>query len=320
MDSLVYLFYGASEYILRKEINKLLNKLKVDEHSVIKYDLMESDFVDVIEELQTISFFQGQKVVLLSSILELYDLDQYDKDRFIGYLEKPNPDTILIMYSSKIKEDDSDIYKALSLYAKITKMQDIDKKDLPELIRKSFNDEDYQINESAIAELIDRTTNPYQSVDIQAIEQEITKLKLYAYDQKYIDVKAIRLLVSKNLDENMYELLSAILNKEKTKAIQIYYDLLVTNVLPVQIIGYISNRVRDLIHTSLLLSRNYTTDMIAKHFKISDGRAYYMVRDAKRLNINELEKYLEQLSNLDFDIKSGNIDPRLGVELFLFGV
>jgi len=293
----------------------LLAKLKVDEHNVVKYDLMESEFVDVIEELQTISFFQGQKVVLLSSILELYDLNQYDQDRFISYLEKPNPDTILIMYSSKIKEDESEMSKALNLYAKIIKMQDIDKKELPNLIRKNFNDDDYQINGSAITELIERTNG-----DFQAIEQEITKLKLYAYDQKFIDVKAIRLLVSKNLDENMYELLSAILNKEKTKAIQIYYDLLVTNVQPVQIIGYISNRVRDLIHTSLLVSRNYTTDMIAKHFKISDGRAYYMVRDAKRLNINELESYLQQLSDLDFDIKSGNIDPRLGVELFLFGV
>ena len=219
------------------------------------------------------------------------------------------------MYSSKIKEDESEMSKALNLYAKIIKMQDIDKKELPNLIRKNFNDDDYQINGSAITELIERTNG-----DFQAIEQEITKLKLYAYDQKFIDVKAIRLLVSKNLDENMYELLSAILNKEKTKAIQIYYDLLVTNVQPVQIIGYISNRVRDLIHTSLLVSRNYTTDMIAKHFKISDGRAYYMVRDAKRLNINELESYLQQLSDLDFDIKSGNIDPRLGVELFLFGV
>ena len=63
MDSLIYLYHGASEYLLRKEINKLLAKLKVDEHNVVKYDLMESEFVDVIEELQTISFFQGQKVV-----------------------------------------------------------------------------------------------------------------------------------------------------------------------------------------------------------------------------------------------------------------
>ncbi|MGI6781868.1 MAG: DNA polymerase III subunit delta [Acholeplasmataceae bacterium] len=315
MDSLIYLYYGASEYILRKEINKLLTKLKVDEYNVIKYDLLESDFVDVIEELQTISFFQSQKVVLLSSILELYKLDQYDQERFISYLEKPNPDTILIMYSSQINENESPITNALNLYAKIIKMEDIQKKDLPNIIRKSFNDDDYQINEQAITELIERTNG-----DFQAIEQEITKLKLYAYDQKVITIQAIRLLVSKNLEHNTFELSSAILNKERTKAIQIYYDLLVANVQPTMIISYLSGRVRDLIHTKLLLARNYSQDMIAKHFQITDGRAYYMVRDAKKLSIDDLEKYLGQLSDLDFDIKSGNIDARLGVELFLFGV
>ncbi|MGI6787863.1 MAG: DNA polymerase III subunit delta [Acholeplasmataceae bacterium] len=316
MSSLIYLYHGASEYILRKEINKLLEKLKVDEYNIVKYDLMDSNFVDVIEELQTISFFQSQKVVLLSSILELYKLDQYDQERFISYLEKPNPDTVLIMYSSQINDDENlPVTKALKLYAKIVKMQNIDKKELPNIIKKSFHDDDYQINDQAITELIERTNGDYQ-----AIEQEITKLKLYAYDQKVITVQAIRLLVSKNLDDNIFELSSAIINKERTKAIQIYYDLLVSNVQPTMIVGYLSNRVRDLIHASLLISRNYSQDMIAKHFQITDGRAYYMMRDAKKLNIDELEKYLEQLSNLDFDIKSGNIDARLGVELFLFGV
>lgn len=316
MSSLIYLYHGASEYILRKEINKLLEKLKVDEYNIVKYDLMDSNFVDVIEELQTISFFQSQKVVLLSSILELYKLDQYDQERFISYLEKPNPDTVLIMYSSQINDDENlPVTKALKLYAKIVKMQNIDKKELPNIIKKSFHDDDYQINDQAITELIERTNGDYQ-----AIEQEITKLKLYAYDQKVITVQAIRLLVSKNLDDNIFELSSAIINKERTKAIQIYYDLLVSNVQPTMIVGYLSNRVRDLIHASLLISENYSQDMIAKHFQITDGRAYYMMRDAKKLNIDELEKYLEQLSNLDFDIKSGNIDARLGVELFLFGV
>lgn len=315
MESLVYLYYGASEYILRKEISKLLQTLKVDEFNVVKYDLLETDFIDLIEELQTISFFSGQRVVLVSGILELYKLDEYNQERFITYLEKPNPETILIMYSSQINEGDEPITKALNLYTKMVRLQELDKKELPNIIKKSFQEDDYQIHEQAISELIERTNSDYQ-----AIEQEITKLKLYAYDQKVITVQAIRLLVSKNLDDNIFELSSAIIDRDRTKAIQIYYDLLVSNVSPVTIVGYLSTRVRELIHTSLLIARNYSQDMIAKHFQISDGRAYYMVRNAKAVGVEKLEKYLEQLADLDFDIKSGNIDPRLGVELFLFGV
>lgn len=315
MDSLIYLYYGASEYIIRKEIDKLLKEVEVDEFNVVKYDLLESSFVDVIEELQTISFFTGQRVVLLSSILELYKLNEYDQERFINYLAKPNPDTLLIMYSSQIKEGDEAITKAFKLHSKMIKLQDFDKKELPNVIRKSFSEDNYSINDNAINELIERT-----NADYQAIEQEITKLKLYAYDNKEITVEAVRLLVSKNLDDNIYELSSAIIDQNRTKAIQIYYDLLVSNVQPITIVGYLSNRVRELIHTSLLLNRSYTQDMIAKHFQVSDGRAYYMVKNARTVGVAKLEKYLEQLADLDYDIKSGNIDARLGVELFLLGV
>lgn len=315
MQDLVYLYHGASEYILRKEINKLLEELNVDQFNVVKYDLLESNFSDVIEELQTISFFSDQRVVLVSGVLELYKLDEYDQQRFIQYLENPNPDTILIMYSSQINEDSLPITKAINLYAKITKLQEIKKEDLDLIIKKSFEEDGYEIASEAISELIERTNGDYPT-----IEQEITKLKLYACDHKAVNVQAIRLLVSKNFDVNIFELSSAIVAGDKTKAIQIYYDLLVSNISPVRIVSYLSGRIRELIHTGLLLSRGYSQDMIAKHFQVSDAKAYYMVRDAKAVGVKKLEKYLEQLVDLDFDIKSGNIDPRLGVELFLFGV
>ena len=250
MQDLVYLYHGASEYILRKEINKLLEELNVDQFNVVKYDLLESNFSDVIEELQTISFFSDQRVVLVSGVLELYKLDEYDQQRFIQYLENPNPDTILIMYSSQINEDSLPITKAINLYAKITKLQEIKKEDLDLIIKKSFEEDGYQITSEAISELIERTNGDYPT-----IEQEITKLKLYACDHKTINVQAIRLLVSKNFDVNIFELSSAIVAGDKTKAIQIYYDLLVSNISPVRIVSYLSGRIRELIHTGLLLSR-----------------------------------------------------------------
>lgn len=315
MTDLVYLYYGASEYLLRKEINKLLQKLELDEFNVVKYDLLESRFSDVIEELQTISFFSGQRVVLVSGILELYNLDEYQQNKFINYLEKPNPETILIMYTSQIKDGDEALTKAFNLYTKLIKVSELKTEDLPEVIKKAFSDDDYQIDPKAITELIERT-----NADYPAIEQEINKLKLYAYDNKHITVQAIRSLVSKNLDDNIFELSSAIIQREQTKAIQIYYDLLVANVQPIRIIADIANQVRLLIHANLLLKRNYTQDMIAKHFGFSSGRAYYLVRDAKSIELSKLERYLEQLADLDFDSKSGKIDPRLGFELFILGV
>lgn len=315
MADLVYLYYGASEYILRREINKLINKIKVDDFNIVRYDLLESDFNDVIEELQTISFFSGQRVVLLSSILQLHELESSLQEKFINYLKTPNPETVLIMYATQLSDSNDEISKALSLYSKMVKVKDPARKDLPQFIKNTFREEGYQIEEKAINELIERT-----NADYATIEQEITKLKLYAYERKDINVKDVRLLVNKNLDDNIYELISAVIEGNRTKSIQIYYDLLVSNYKPIRVVNSLSSKVRELIHTHLLLSRGYSQDMIAKHFSVSSGRAFYMVKNARSIEVEKLERYLDQLADLDYEIKSGLVDPRLGVELFLLGV
>lgn len=45
-----------------------------------------------------------------------------------------------------------------------------------------------------------------------------------------------------------------------------------------------------------------------------------MVKNAGSQKIKDLENYFEKLSTLDFKIKSGEIDKKIGLELFLLEV
>jgi DNA polymerase-3 subunit delta len=56
---------------------------------------------------------------------------------------------------------------------------------------------------------------------------------------------------------------------------------------------------------------------IQKHFKVSRGRAYYMVKNARDVTKAQLDRYLNRLSDLDVAIKSGKTDKQLGLEMFL---
>ena len=40
----------------------------------------------------------------------------------------------------------------------------------------------------------------------------------------------------------------------------------------------IINKIRELIHTKLLLERGYTQEDVAKHFNIKSGIAYYLIK------------------------------------------
>lgn len=311
-----YLYYGADEFLLKEEINKLLKEFNVDEFNTTSYDLIENSFDEVIEELKTVSFFANHKIVILKNIYELYNKPEVEFKYFKEYLKKPSPGVyLIIMTPIDVDTQSNEITELLNMYAYKVKVVSPDKESLPKIIKQLFLDDGYQIETKAIEELIHRTNSNYP-----IIVQEITKLKLYAHDSKNITLNSIRLMVSKNLEENIFDLTAAIVNKNRTKAIEIYYDMLTSQVNPHTILNDIANRLRRLIYTQLLRKQNYSQELIAKHFGVSIGYAYYLMRDAQILRFDELEKYLDQLTDLDYQIKSGNMDAKLGIELFLLGV
>ena len=57
-------------------------------------------------------------------------------------------------------------------------------------------------------------------------------------------------------------------------------------------------------------------DEIASLFKVSPGRAYYMVQNARSSNLTKIMDNLDYLNQLDMNIKTGKVDQDLGLELF----
>ena len=83
------------------------------------------------------------------------------------------------------------------------------------------------------------------------------------------------------------------------------------------IISLISNKFKELLSTYRLLKFGYSQSDIAKFYNISNGKAYYIVQEAKSFNLSDLEYYIDKLSELDYQIKSGKLDKTIGLELLL---
>lgn len=58
---------------------------------------------------------------------------------------------------------------------------------------------------------------------------------------------------------------------------------------------------------------------ISEKMNISNGKAYYLIKESKLLEVKDIEKTIDAINILDFKIKSGQIDKTLGVYLFLIG-
>ncbi|MDO9630125.1 MAG: DNA polymerase III subunit delta, partial [Acholeplasmataceae bacterium] len=314
MAESIYLFHSTNDFLLNHKIEEKIKEFNVDPFNIIKYDLLENSSDDILEDLQTVSFFAEKKVIVIRNIDEIEKEDEYVIKNWVTYFEKPNPDVILIIAVQELLPQTSLLGSALFKFAFIEKVKDMEKKDYPDFIRNMFKKYQYQISDDAVEALLERT-----NLDFNLINQEAEKLMLFAYDTKEINEKAVMLLVSRNLEENIFELTNALLSKNQTKTIEIFYDLVARNEDPLRILNNIVGKVRELMHTKLLLDKGYRQDQIAEHFHIKSGRAFYLVKNAQGVNFAQLENHIKKLSKLDYEIKSGKIDKKLGLELYLLG-
>lgn len=314
MAESIYVIYGNNDFLLNLTLGQKIESFQVDPFNIIHYDLLENASDDVLEDLQTVSFFAETKVIVVRNIQVIEQQGESVIQSWNAYLEKPNPDCILIVVLQELLPETNPIGKQLQKYGFLEKIKDMDKKEYPMFVRNLFTKYQYQITDQAIDALLERT-----NMDFQLIAQEAEKLMLFSYDSKEIDEKEVLLLVSRNLEENIFELTNALLSKNQQKTIEIFYDLVARNEDPIRILNNIVGKVRELMHAKLLIEKGYRQDQIADHFRIKSGRAYYLVRNAQSVTFEMLETHLSKLSKLDYEIKSGKIDKKLGLELYLLG-
>jgi DNA polymerase-3 subunit delta len=321
LEKVLYLLYGTDSYLCKQEIQKIIESNHIEQESVENYDLDESSIEDALSAAMTIPFLSDYKAVILLNVWSLSqsktskdakDLD----DGFMRYIENPNPSTILIIVVPSEKLDSKkQAVKYLLDYATVTLCQTKDAEDLYGKIKNIIKEHNQTIDANALQQFIGRVGS-----DPRTLENEIDKLLLFTEGKPKIDLQMVREITSRNLEENIFSLVNAILSKDKQVMMNIYQDLIKVNIDPMWMIGVIMNKFQEILYTKELLRQNRPFDEIMKYFQASKGRVYYMVKNAKEIEDIMLMDYFEKLGFLDFQIKSGQIDKELGLEMFLFQI
>lgn len=311
---LVNVLIGKNSFLVLEKLNEKISSTKVEEINIVTYDLLENSSDDVIEDLRTVSFFSENKVVIVKNLDSLLKADELSTNDWIKYLDKPNPEVFLFIVLNEMLDENSVLGKAIFKRAFIEKIDDLSETDFPVYIKKMVKKLNFEITDKACRELLERT-----NYDLNLIKQELDKLMLYNFNSLSIDVDSVILLVSRNLEENIYELTNNLIEGNNSKVIEIYYDLLARNEDPIKIMNSIVGKIKETIHTKILLEKGYTQDEIANHFNIKTGRAFYLIKKSNMVSFERLEDFLTKLSKLDLEIKTGKIDKKIGLEIFILG-
>lgn len=303
---MTYLFYGTKDFQIKKEIDSL--KEKFDPLNIIYYDLNNDSMEQIIEDCNMISLFENKKLIICENA-KMFSSSATSPELLEKYLKDPNPATTIIFVLNNEKIDErKKITKFIKANGVIKEFNnDINNYDF---IKNEFKD--YNIERSTINLLLERVGNNFL-----ILKQEIDKIKLYKGDDKNINDDDIINLTHKNVDTNIFKLIDSIISNNKSLALEIYHEMLNINEEPLKILILLANQFRLMYQAKSLKQKGLTEKDIATTLKAHPYSVKLAIRNGQKYSSTTLLKYINELADMDINIKTGNINKNLALELFI---
>lgn len=315
---MIYLVYGDQELLVNKMLNKIAKDTlsSIDEFNYVILDASKVNNKEVDDELNSLPFASENKVVSLTNCHFLTNSNAEclcDASLIELYLDNETQGItfILSVVSNKLDEK-RNIVKKLKSKVKVVEVNSLSKKELPAVVRQMFAQRKAEISDSALEELLSRLDN-----DMYQISNEVDKLTTYTNKLHLDDIKA---LTPRKLEDNIFDMIDAMFKKNINKAFSIYNDLKNLGNEAVGLISIIASQVRFLYQVLVLSNKGYSESNIANELSVHPYRVKMGLEKVRGYADYELEDFLSKLSNLDIQIKTGDIDRFVGLELFILSM
>lgn len=309
-----YLLYGLENFFIDKEIKNIINNGKFDDISISRYDLENDLLSDVIDDANTISLFDSNKLIIVDNafIFSRTTKKIDNVDLIEEYLDNPNSNTTIV-FIDRLENIDS-----VKKIVKIIKSKGVIKefnplKNINNSVKEMFDD--YKIDTSTLDYFINRVGN-----NLEIISSEIDKLKLYKLDNKIITKEDINNISTENINVDIFKFVDDIINKNKKDAIKSYRELLKINEEPIKIIAILASKFRLMYQACTLTKKGLTEDKISEILGVHKYPVHLAILAGYKYNQELILKYLNDLADLDIGIKTGTKDKELALELFILGL
>lgn len=302
-----------------QKLQKLKKQFQCNEEMMnfSSYDMHKDSMETVMEDIMMPPFLSDHKMVVITNAdfltTKKIKKDNQDAQLLSGCLDYLDDQIHLVIFNDQKNFDErKKIVKTLREKAKFFEIDALSYYKVSDTTRKAIKKRDCTIDDDALELLLSR-----KGQNLIDIVNEVEKLCLYT---KHIDRQSVEKLVAQPLDENVFHLSTAILNKERQKMFAIYHDLMVLNEEPVRLIAMIASSMRLLYQVKLLDRKGYNDQEISKMLNLKPFRLKYIRKEGQDFALDDLLQCLNQLSLLDVGIKTGKIDKKLGLELFMLKI
>jgi len=153
--------------------------------------------------------------------------------------------------------------------------------------------------------------------DMENIRKELEKLLCYTLDREVITSKDVEEICVPQIQNHIFDMITAIANGSGEQALKLYYDLLSLREPPMRILALISRQFNLLLQVKELAQKGYPQAMIGEKVGLHGLIAGKYMKQASGFKVPFLKQALEDCAQTEYAFKSGKLGERMSVELLI---
>lgn len=321
----VILMHGEEQYLIDWAIDSLVNKYVNPSSKCMDYLSLKEENVtidNIISASDTFSMFSERRVVVVKDFLPLKTASakgygKEDVETLIDYIKKPNDSTILILTSEEIDKKLT-LCKALISQGEEYDFSPIDKGDLQSFIKKNIKKAGKQIDSKNLRYMIELSGyyNKDTEYRLYNLDNDIKKAVALS-DTLDIGEEIIKDAISGDIDTYIFNLIDAVSYNKKEDAYKILYNILSGGTDPFKILALLVSQFELMLSVKELREEGSNLIDISKILKIHEFRIKKAIGFSDKFSLNKIKETLTNIYQTDKMIKSGNLDSKLALELFI---
>jgi DNA polymerase-3 subunit delta len=301
------LFHGDNSYDSWTELLELAAK-NAQQYSVVYGEEIRS-LADIFKNNDNFSFFRES----LNSTIIIKRLSVCKLPTVFKSLEeklKAGMDTSIFVWEDQKLEKTDKLIRIATKYGQVKLYKALDKVGMKKFVMQELAKDELKISETVINELLLKLP-----LDKYAILNELHKIIELVRSQKRKEVMAsdLEMIVINEIESQIWDLTEAISKKDKKKSLQLLNKIFKRNEDFPLIVGALANQLELLYLIKLNLPASELTSKFKIHPFVLEKNKYF-VRD---FEFAQLKILFSKLANLDYNIKQGKIDAKLGLNLLI---
>lgn len=262
---------------------------------------------DIMAMLDTMPFFADRRLVVIENSVFFKSANE----KLLEYLSQI-PDTSVAVFVEEEIDKRSKMFKKVKDLGYICELSQQKPAVLEKWINGLLKAEGKKMNGPALDYFLAVCGN-----DMNHISSELEKLISYTGDREIITIDDMNEICSTVTVSKIFDMIDAMGNKNRTKTLSLYYDMIEVKEPPMRILYMLSRQFNIMLGAGELAAGG----MNAKEIAAKMGLAPFVVNKALgqtgKFKSSDLKNALRECIGVEEEVKNGKMEDKIGVEMIL---